>query len=62
MKLKTLAMPKEVISDQASATENYSRFVIEPLERGFGTTLGNSLRRVLLSAIQGSAVASMRIG
>ncbi len=62
MKLKQLSMPKEVVSDQTSATENYSRFVIEPLERGFGTTLGNSLRRVLLSAIQGSAVASMRIG
>ena len=55
-------MPKEVVSDQTSSIENYSRFVIEPLERGFGTTLGNSLRRVLLSAIQGSAVASMRIG
>lgn len=62
MKLKQLAMPKEVVSDQTSSIENYSRFVIEPLERGFGTTLGNSLRRVLLSAIQGSAVASMRIG
>lgn len=61
MKLKPLAMPKEVVSDQASATDHYSRFVIEPLERGFGTTLGNSLRRVLLSSIQGSAVASMRI-
>ncbi len=62
MKLKQLAMPKEVVSDQASATENNSRFVIEPLERGFGATLGNSLRRVLLSSIQGSAVVSMRIG
>jgi DNA-directed RNA polymerase subunit alpha len=61
MKLKQLAMPKEVVTERSSATENYSRFVIEPLERGFGTTLGNSLRRVLLSAIQGSAVASMRI-
>jgi len=61
MKWKPLAMPKEVVNDQSSATENYSRFVIEPLERGFGTTLGNSLRRVLLSSIQGSAVVSMRI-
>lgn len=61
MKWKPLAMPKEVVNDQNSATENYSRFVIEPLERGFGTTLGNSLRRVLLSSIQGSAVVSMRI-
>ncbi len=54
-------MPKEVVNDQNLATENYSRFVIEPLERGFGNTLGNSLRRVLLSSIQGAAVVSMRI-
>lgn len=61
MKWKPLAMPKEVVNDQSSSTENYSRFIVEPLERGFGTTLGNSLRRVLLSSIQGAAVVSMRI-
>jgi len=61
MKWKPLTMPKEVVIDQSSATENYSRFIIEPLERGYGTTLGNSLRRVLLSSIQGGAVVSMRI-
>ena len=61
MKWKPLQMPKEVVSDQSSATENYSRFIIEPLERGFGNTLGNSLRRVLLSSIQGAAVVSLRI-
>lgn len=54
-------MPKEVVNDQSSATENYSRFIVEPLERGFGATLGNSLRRVLLSSIQGGAVVGMRI-
>lgn len=54
-------MPKEVVNDQSSATENYSRFIIEPLERGYGVTLGNSLRRVLLSSIQGGAVVSIRI-
>jgi DNA-directed RNA polymerase subunit alpha len=54
-------MPKEIVLDQSSATENYSRFIIEPLERGFGITLGNSLRRVLLSSIQGAAVVSLRI-
>jgi DNA-directed RNA polymerase subunit alpha len=62
MKWKPLQMPKEIVSDQSSATENYSRFIIEPLERGFGNTLGNSLRRVLLSSIQGAAVVSLRIG
>ena len=61
MKWKPLTMPKEVVSDQSSATDNYSRFIIEPLERGYGVTLGNSLRRVLLSSIQGAAVVSMRI-
>lgn len=61
MKWKPLQMPKEVVSDQSSATENYSRFIIEPLERGFGMTLGNSIRRVLLSSIQGAAVVSLRI-
>jgi DNA-directed RNA polymerase subunit alpha len=61
MKWKSLQMPKEILSDQSSATENYSRFIIEPLERGFGNTLGNALRRVLLSSIQGAAVVSMRV-
>jgi DNA-directed RNA polymerase subunit alpha len=61
MKWKPLQMPKEVVSDQSSTTENYSRFIIEPLERGFGNTLGNSLRRVLLSSIQGAAVVSLRV-
>ena len=55
-------MPKEIVNDMSSATENYSRFSIEPLERGYGVTLGNSLRRVLLSSIQGAAVVSIRIG
>jgi DNA-directed RNA polymerase subunit alpha len=61
MKWKPLTMPKEIVSDQSSATENYSRFIIEPLERGFGMTLGNSLRRILLSSIQGAAPISLRI-
>ncbi len=61
MKWKSLQMPKEIVSDQSSATENYSRFIVEPLERGFGVTLGNALRRALLSSIQGAAVVSMRV-
>ncbi len=61
MKWKSLQMPKEIISDQSSTGENYSRFLIEPLERGFGITLGNALRRVLLSSIQGAAPVSIRI-
>lgn len=61
MKWKPLTMPKEIVNDQSSATDNYSRFIIEPLERGYGVTLGAALRRVLLGSIQGAAVVSMRI-
>lgn len=61
MKWKPLTMPREVVNDQTSAARNTSRFVIEPLERGFGVTLGNSLRRVLLSSIQGAAVVAIRV-
>jgi len=61
MKWKSLTMPREIVSDQSSATDNYSRFIIEPLERGFGITLGTALRRVLLSSIQGASVVSFRV-
>ncbi|MBI5267940.1 MAG: DNA-directed RNA polymerase subunit alpha, partial [candidate division Zixibacteria bacterium] len=61
MKWKPLTMPNEVVNDRSSAAENYSRFIVEPLERGYGVTLGNSLRRILLSSIQGAAVVSIRI-
>ena len=47
--------------DQCDETENYGRFVIEPLERGFGTTLGNALRRVMLSSLPGDAITSVKI-
>ena len=41
--------------------DSYGRFVVEPLERGYGTTLGNSLRRILLSSLPGAAVTSVKI-
>ena len=47
--------------EQIELTEDYGRFVIEPLERGYGITLGNSLRRVLLSSLPGTAVTSVKI-
>jgi DNA-directed RNA polymerase subunit alpha len=47
--------------DTRTATSDYGKFVAEPLERGFGTTLGNALRRVLLSSLQGGAITSVRI-
>jgi DNA-directed RNA polymerase subunit alpha len=54
-------MPKEITRNEATAAPSSARFVIEPLERGFGLTLGNALRRTLLSSIQGAAVTAVRI-
>jgi DNA-directed RNA polymerase subunit alpha len=56
-----LELPTRVERDDSVSTDNYGRFYIEPFERGFGTTIGNSLRRVLLSSLEGSAVSSVKI-
>lgn len=61
MYLEPLQMPESVEHDKASYSRNYGRFEIGPLEPGFGTTMGNTLRRVLLSSIQGAAVRFVRI-
>ena len=50
-----------IIIDEKSEDDKYGRFVIEPLERGYGTTLGNSLRRVMLSSLPGTAVSYIKI-
>lgn len=56
-----LELPTKVLRDEAVSSNTYGRFCIEPFERGFGTTIGNSLRRVLLSSLEGSAVTSIKI-
>ena len=56
-----LELPTRVVSDQVVSTPTYGRFAVEPFERGFGTTVGNSLRRVLLSSLEGAAVTSVKI-
>jgi DNA-directed RNA polymerase subunit alpha len=56
-----LELPTRVEQDTMVSSDRYSRFFIEPFERGFGTTIGNSLRRVLLSSLEGSAVTSIKI-
>lgn len=56
-----LELPAKVELDEQSRTATFSRFVVEPFERGFGTTVGNSLRRILLSSVQGAAVTRARI-
>ena len=61
MKLKNFQMPRGVLVEDETATDGYTKFVIEPLERGFGTTIGNSIRRVLLSSLPGAAVVGVRI-
>jgi DNA-directed RNA polymerase subunit alpha len=61
MKWKNLQMPKEIRKEEGADPAFAGRFVMEPLERGFGNTIGNALRRVLLSSLQGSAVVSIRI-
>ncbi|MCJ7674772.1 MAG: DNA-directed RNA polymerase subunit alpha [Sedimentisphaerales bacterium] len=56
-----IELPARVERDNRVSTDKYGRFFIEPFERGFGTTIGNSLRRVLLSSLEGSAVTSIKI-
>ena len=57
---RELIKPKRIEINQESYTNNYGKFVCEPLERGFGITIGNSLRRVLLSSLQGAAIVSVK--
>jgi len=54
-------MPKSLAKDEATATDIYARFIAEPFEAGYGHTVGNSLRRVLLSSLEGAAITSVRI-
>lgn len=56
-----LELPTRVVRDDATSTPTYGRFLIEPFERGFGTTVGNSLRRILLSSLEGAAVTHVRL-
>ncbi|OGX28757.1 MAG: DNA-directed RNA polymerase subunit alpha [Omnitrophica WOR_2 bacterium RIFCSPLOWO2_12_FULL_51_24] len=58
---KDFEMPKKLVCDESSYSDTYGKFIAEPFERGYGTTLGNALRRVLLSSIEGSAVTSVKI-
>lgn len=57
-----LELPARVDLDAATASATFGRFTAEPLERGFGTTVGNSMRRIMLSSIEGTAITKIRIG
>ena len=56
-----LELPSRVTRDQQVSTDTYAKFSAEPFERGFGTTVGNSLRRILLSSLEGAAVTHIRL-
>jgi len=58
---RSLIRPRSLDTDEGAATAKYRRFSCEPLERGFGVTLGNALRRVMLSSLQGAAITSLRV-
>lgn len=58
---KELILPQKLAVDEKTMAENYAKFVAEPYERGYGHTVGNSLRRVLLSSLEGAAVTGVRI-
>ncbi|MEP7235431.1 MAG: DNA-directed RNA polymerase subunit alpha [Ignavibacteriota bacterium] len=59
--MTTLQMPDRIELEESSKTKTFGRFIASPLEEGYGTTLGNSMRRILLSSIPGSAFTSLRI-
>ena len=60
-KWQTIIRPKSLEVEEETLSKSYGKFVAEPFEKGFGTTVGNSLRRVLLSSIQGAAIVAVRI-
>ena len=61
VRLGRFEMPKRLQKDEATATETYAKFVADPFETGYGHTVGNSLRRVLLSSLEGAAITSMKV-
>jgi DNA-directed RNA polymerase subunit alpha len=61
IRLGRFEMPKSLVKDEASRTDTYGKFIAEPFEAGYGHTVGNSLRRVLLSSLEGAAITSVKI-
>ncbi len=60
-RLGRFEMPKRIVKDESATAENFGRFIAEPFEAGYGRTIGNSLRRVLLSSLEGAAISSIKI-
>jgi DNA-directed RNA polymerase subunit alpha len=61
VRLGRFEMPKRLVKEESSATETFAKFIAEPFETGYGHTIGNSLRRVLLSSLEGAAITSVKI-
>jgi len=61
VRLGRFEMPKRLVKEDQTATETYAKFIAEPFETGYGHTIGNSLRRVLLSSLEGAAIASIKV-
>ncbi len=61
IRLGRFEMPKRVVKDEAESGENYGRYYAEPFEAGYGRTIGNSLRRVLLSSLEGCAISAVKL-
>jgi DNA-directed RNA polymerase subunit alpha len=61
VRLGRFEMPKRLTKEESTATETYAKFVAEPFETGYGHTIGNSIRRVLLSSLEGAAITSIKI-
>src|SRR4029078_11082570 len=61
VRLGRFEMPKRLVKEDTTATETYAKFIAEPFETGYGHTVGNSLRHVLLSSLEGAAITSVKI-
>src|SRR6266498_2309832 len=61
VRLGRFEMPKRLSKDESTATETFARFIAEPFETGYGHTIGNSVRRVLLSSLEGAAITSIKV-
>jgi DNA-directed RNA polymerase subunit alpha len=61
IRLGRFEMPKRIVKDESVSTDTYGKFIAEPFEAGYGRTIGNSMRRVLLSSLEGTAIASVKI-
>src|SRR5262250_3347680 len=61
VRLGRFEMPKRLTKEESTANETYAKFIAEPFETGYGHTVGNSLRRVLLSSLEGAAISSVKI-